>query len=120
MVVIHIKRDNGAFLYETCCDNSNDFVIRDLVNVWNMRLRLQQLVGGLREMALHGPMKPPDKAGLDEINEKYNGAVLDKNQYYQADPTGVRTGNGVGPQLQETIERVCTDTEAVLSGVRVV
>lgn len=120
MVVIHIKKDNGAFLYETSCDNSNDFVIRDLVNVWNMRLRLQQLVGGLREMALYGPMKPPDKAGLDEINEKYNGAVLDKNQYYQADPTGVRTGNGVGPQLQETIERVCTDTEAVLSGVRIV
>eukprot|EP01036_Dinobryon_divergens_P023920 gene23920-32318_t len=116
MVVIHIKKDNGAFLYETSCENSNEFVIRDLVNVWNMRLRLQQLVGGLREMALYGPMKPPDKAGLDEINEKYNGAVLDKNQYYQADPTGVRTGNGVGPQLQETIERVCTDTEAVLSG----
>jgi hypothetical protein len=119
MVVIHIKRENGAFLYETSCDNSNDFVIRDLVNVWNMRLRLQQLVGGLREMALYGPMKPPDKAGLDEINEKYNGVVIDKNQYYLADPTGVRNGNGVGPQLQETMERVCKDTEAVLSGVSI-
>ena len=117
MVVIQIKKENDSFLYETSCEKSNDYVVRDLVNVWNLRLRLQQLVGGLRELALYGPMKPPDKAGLDEIEEKYNGAVLSKNEYYQADPTGHRTGNGVGPQLSETIEKVCKDTESVLSSV---
>jgi hypothetical protein len=83
-----------------------------------MRLRLRQLIGGLREMALYGPMKPPDKAGLDEINEKYSGELVDKTPHYQADPTGSRTGNGVGPQLSETIERVCKDTEAILDSVK--
>lgn len=47
--------------------------------------------------------------------EKYDNASIDKNEFYQADPTGARTGNGVGPQLTETIERVCQDAEAVLS-----
>jgi hypothetical protein len=37
------------------------------VEVWNLRLRLMQLSGGIREAARYGPMKQPDKAGLDEV-----------------------------------------------------
>ena len=45
MVVIQIKTsDSDSFLYETTCDTSNDAVIRDIVNIWNTRLRLAQLV----------------------------------------------------------------------------
>lgn len=115
MVVIQIKNsEHDTFLYETTCDTSNDSLVRDITKVWNMRVRLIQLVGGLREMAKYGPMKPPDKAGLDGIQEQYNDAIIEKSEYYQADPTGVRTGNGVGPQLSETIEKVCVDTEATI------
>ena len=60
------------------------------------------------------PMKKPDKAGLDSIDEEYRGMNIEKNEFYKADPTGNRTGNGPGPQLVETFERVCTDTESVL------
>jgi hypothetical protein len=115
MVVIHIKANDGnEFLYETTCDSSCDTMIRDLTEVWNLRIRLRQLCGALRDLGDHGPMKPPDKAGLDSIDEEYRGAVLDKNEFYKADPTGNRTGNGPGPQLRETIERVCIDAEAAL------
>jgi hypothetical protein len=118
MVVIQVKvSDNEAFLYETTCDTPNDVLVREVTQVWNMRLRLGQLTGGLREMAKYGPMKEPSKAGLDEIAENYNGDVVDKGQNYQSDPSGTRTGNGPGPQLAETIERVCVDTESVLSSV---
>jgi hypothetical protein len=34
-----------------------------------------------------------------------------------ADPAGARTGNGVGPQLSETIERVACDAEAAIDKV---
>ena len=61
-------------------------------------------------------MKPPDKAGLDVIQEEHNGVVIDKNEYYQPDPTGTRTGNGPGPQLASTMERVAADAEALLNG----
>jgi hypothetical protein len=57
-------------------------------------------------------MKQPDKAGLDKIDEEYRGETIDKGQYYQADPQGNRTGNGPGPQLIETFERVAVDAEA--------
>ena len=118
MVVIQIKNsDHDGFLYETTCDTTNDALVKDISRIWNLRIRLRQLTGGLREMAKHGPMKHPNKAGIDEIAEKHAGEVIDKGQYYQADPSGVRTGNGVGPQLSDTIERVCLDTESILSKV---
>ena len=50
-----------------------------------------------------------------QIAEKYNNEQILKNEYYQADPTGNRTGNGVGPQLSETIERVARDAEEAIS-----
>ena len=69
------------------------------------------------ELAKHGPMKPPDKAGLDEIEEKYNGKMIDKGDYYFPDPTGARNGNGIGPQLSETFEIVAKDAVAILDVV---
>ena len=82
-----------------------------------MRLLLVQLLGGLQQLAKHGPMKHPEKQSLDEIDEKYNGVAVEKSPYYEADPTGARTGNGVGPQMTEMFERVIRDTEAVLDKV---
>ncbi len=119
MVVIEIANsDSAPFLYETNCGTSNDDLVRDLVSIWNMRIRLIQLMGGIRELAQYGPMKPPDKAGLDEITERYGGdAVVDKSEFYLPDPTGVRTGNGVGPHLSATIEKVIAVTNSVLSKV---
>lgn len=116
MVVISIKTGNGedGFLYETTTDSSCDTMIRDLTEVWNLRVRLRQLCGALRDLGDHGPMKPPDKAGLDSIDEDYRDVKIDKNEYYKPDPTGNRTGNGPGPHLRETIERVCVDAESIL------
>lgn len=46
MVVFHIKSgDADAFLYEAPCESSNDALIRDLVQIWNIRIRLRQLCG---------------------------------------------------------------------------
>lgn len=115
MVVIHVKNgDSDGFLYEVPCETNVDFTVRELVQIWNLRVRLAQLCGSLTEMAKYGPMKKPEKAGLDTVNEKYNGEVIDKGEFYEPDPTGNRTGNGIGPQLTETVNRVITDTQAIL------
>lgn len=37
------------------------------VKIWNTRLRLMQLVESVRDMAKHGPSKPPAEHGLDEV-----------------------------------------------------
>jgi cilia- and flagella-associated protein 298 len=54
-----------------------------------------------------------------QIDEKYNGVTIDKNPYYRADPSGIRTGNGVSAEMIEMIERVCVDTESVLDKTNV-
>ena len=136
MVVFQIKKsDTDTFLYETSTSSASDDVrlinpvcvvvfihvmfkvVRELTEIWNLRLRLAQLVGGIREMGKYGPMKHPDKVGLDEIAATYGGQQIERNEYYEADPTGMRTGNGVGPRLMDTIERVAQDAEQVLSKV---
>ena len=114
MVVIHIKKGDGdAFLYETTCQTNNADLIKELCEIWNLRLRLAQLAGGVRDVGLYGPMKPTDQFGIDSIKEEA-GETIEKGEYYRPDPSGHRTGNGPGPQLMETIEKVALDAESVL------
>jgi hypothetical protein len=46
MVVFHVKSgDSDGFLYEASCDTNNDALIRNIVEIWNLRIRLRQLTG---------------------------------------------------------------------------
>jgi hypothetical protein len=45
--------------------------------------------------------------------------MIVKSDNYNPDPTGTRTGNGVGSQLCDTIERVALDAEEAISKVSV-
>lgn len=119
MVVIHIKNnENDSFLYETSNTRNGNDVIKDIVTIWNLRLRLGQLCGSVRDLGKYGPMKASDKVGIDSIQEEHNGIKIDKGEFYEMDPTGMRTGNGVGPRLQTTFETVISDAESILSKVR--
>ena len=52
------------------------------------------------------------------MKEQYEGAALEKSAHYAADPSGMRTGNGPGPQLSETLEQVCADAEVRIEEAR--
>lgn len=115
MVVIHVKRAEGdQFLFETSCAESGDALIRTLVQVHNLRLRLGHLNGCVRELAQYGPMRAQDKQGIDDVRERYEGASIERGEFYRADPTGQRTGNGPGPQLAATLNRVCDDAQSMI------
>jgi len=115
MVVIHIKKtDKDQFLFETSCSETNDNLIEQLVTISNYRVRLRCLASALRQLAEFGPMKPVEEQGLDEIKEEHEGVAIEKGEFYKPDPTGLRVGNGIGPQLTETFERVCADAEAAM------
>ncbi|CAN0055503.1 unnamed protein product [Heterosigma akashiwo] len=116
MVVIHVKKsETDQFLYETNCSETNDALIEQLVHISNTRVRLRCLAGALRQLAEYGPMKPMDQQGLDEIKEEHEGVAIEKGEFYKPDPTGMRTGNGVGPTLTQTFEQVCADAEAAIN-----
>jgi len=119
MVVIHVKFGGEAsdeFLYETSCSASCDALIRELVEMNNTRVRLAFLCGAVKELGRFGPAKPAEEQGnLDEVKEQLEGMRIDKSANYEADPSGARVGNGVGPQLTAVFEEVAAEAERYIS-----
>ena len=116
MVLIIIKRsDNDQYAVETTSDRPVTELITELVQIWNLRLRLAQLIGSLPQLADHGVMKHPEQQGIDEIQEQFEGLQIDRNEFYYPDPQGVRCGNGISPSLKNTFQEVITNAASFLS-----
>ncbi|POM77918.1 Hypothetical protein PHPALM_4625, partial [Phytophthora palmivora] len=113
MVVFHVKRgDRSEFLFEASVSTSNDTLVRSLCRVQNLRLRLAALSDALEGLGRYGMAKPPQEQGLDAYQE----GVADKQrgEFYEADPLGHRTGEGVSPQLKDVLARVSVDAKTML------
>ncbi|CAK4079836.1 unnamed protein product [Aphanomyces euteiches] len=111
MVVINVKlSETEAFLYETTCQTSNDALVRDLVHVHNARIRLASLATHTQNLFQYGVAKHPQEHGLDT----YASQPIHKEEFYEEDPLGQRTGNGVCPSLRETLSRMVADVNQYL------
>ncbi|TYZ57326.1 hypothetical protein PybrP1_002918 [[Pythium] brassicae (nom. inval.)] len=105
MVLFHVKRsDRSEFLHEAPVTTLNDTLIRDLCALQNLRLRLAALADALPALAKHGIAKPPAEQGLDQYQEP-----KERGEFYEPDPLGLRTGEGVSPQLAAVLEQVAHD-----------
>ena len=64
MVLIHCKYkgEEHSFLYETTVEINVKDLIKELVEVHNLRLRLQRLKSEGDDLASHGPCKPLGQA----------------------------------------------------------
>ncbi|RLN92978.1 hypothetical protein BBJ28_00012200 [Nothophytophthora sp. Chile5] len=113
MVVLHVKRgDRSEFLYETTVSTSNDTLVRTLCRLQNLRLRLAALADALEGLGRYGAAKPPAEQGLDAYQE--GAADKQRGEFYEADPLGHRTGEGVSPQLRDVLARVAADAKTLL------
>uniref|UniRef100_A0A7S1CTE9 Uncharacterized protein n=1 Tax=Bicosoecida sp. CB-2014 TaxID=1486930 RepID=A0A7S1CTE9_9STRA len=111
MVVVHVKKtDIDQFLFETSTSESNDTLIRELVAIWNMRLRLQRLTSAALELAKHGPQKPEAERGLDETKE----GAEERGPHFNPDPTGYRTGDAPAPSAAATLTKTCEEAQAAI------
>lgn len=67
MVILHVKRENESqFLYETDVSKSVDEVVKDLVAIFNGRLKVTRICYEIEELAKHGTFQPPEMQGLNE------------------------------------------------------
>jgi hypothetical protein len=67
MVVLHFKKTEGnEFLYETTMMITIDQLTQDLVEMNNLRLKLDRAAVALEDLAAKGPLKPEGLRGLDE------------------------------------------------------
>lgn len=126
MVVLNIKRgDKQLFLFETTCPSDVDEVTKQVVEVHNLRLRIQRLCGQCEELCNYGPSKPPGKEGIDRYTNE-DGTMKDgvtedgvdlasKYTHYKEDPTGRRTGDAPAPELAAVIRKQCAEAMAAQS-----
>lgn len=117
MVVLQVKRgDDSLFLYESSVNADSDTVIRELVSLFNGRLKVQRLCMEIEELAEHGTMLPSEMIGLndDQIEElKLKDAWADKcvpmgGFSFNKDPMSRRNGQ----QPNEAMQKVLTNAMA--------
>jgi len=113
MVLLHVKgkTDDHQFLYETTVTIPVKQLVAELVQVHNLRLRIQRLKVEGDDLALYGPSKPPDKQGLDEeIQAEADGISLaPRGPTFCKDPNGKRDGNAPVAQVAEVLKKTLND-----------
>jgi len=116
MVLLHVKKGEDInFLYRTPVVTSNDDATREVVQIWNMILRIRRLKYSCDELCQYGPMKPPEKQGLYDDEE----AMMDTEAMAKAnphmDPTGKRTGENPSEELADVVRRTVADASAAIA-----
>ena len=119
MVLIHCKgkSDDHQFLYETTTSTPVSTVVRELVEIHNLRLRIQRLKVEGDELAQHGPARHPDKQGLDEDLQADADGVLapERGPTFCKDPNGKRDGNAPVAQVATMLRKALDDAAHVAS-----
>lgn len=64
MVLIQVTNNPGDEYYvQARVTDNTDTVCTMIGRIHNLRNRVKRLVGGLRELSLYGPMRPPEQRG---------------------------------------------------------
>ena len=68
--MIHFKRsDRNQFLYESSVKIKIDDRIQELVEINNLRLKVDRLAVSMEDLATKGPMKPEELRGLENLDD---------------------------------------------------
>jgi len=110
---IQILQGADQFIMEAKTDETVDAVTTMAAELHNTRLRVDRLVGGIRELVKYGPMKPPEKHGMTD--EQINALGTDKKEVPGADPLGIREGKAPDERVQGTLLKVAEAAEAAIS-----
>lgn len=124
MVLLHIKRGNESqFLYETSVKTPISVLNKEIVSMYNGRLKIGRICSEMDELAKHGPMFPPDILGLaDEqveelklVDEYAEKCVPSGGWIYNRDPVGRRNGRQPQIQMQEMLKKAIDDAKQMVS-----
>eukprot|EP00741_Cyanophora_paradoxa_P002462 tig00000076_g2386.t1 len=114
MVLIHFKNsEEHQFLCEVPGATDVDQVIRQLVEIHNLRLRVTRLVSYAKDLVDYGPAKPEDQWGLDDADE--SGAKKTETATYKPDPSGRRNGSFPPKEMADIINKTLEEAKVVAS-----
>lgn len=124
MVLLHIKRGSESqFLYETSIQTRISMLNKEIVLIYNGRLKIGRIRSEMEELAKHGPMLPPDILGLaDEqveelklVDEYAEKCIPSGGWIYNRDPVGRRNGRQPQTQMQEMLKNAMDDAKQMVS-----
>lgn len=124
MVLLHIKRGNESqFLFETSVTTPISQLNKEIVSIYNGRLKIGRICSEMEELANHGPMFPPEILGLteeqvDELKfvDEYAETVIPSGGWvYNRDPVGRRNGRQPQEKMQEILRKAIDDAKQMVS-----
>lgn len=126
MVLIHVKRsEHNQFLYESTVQIDVAELKAQLVEINNLRLKVDRLSTSLEDLATKGPMKPEELRGLENLDEYVKSEDLTVINGLKAmppktgtrevvDETHHRTGWLLSEELEEEMLEGCRKAKSVL------
>lgn len=124
MVLLHIKRGNESqFLYETSVKIPISMLNKEIVSIYNGRLKIGRICSEMEELAKYGPMFPPEIQGLTEeqvselklIDSYAEKCVPFDGWIYNRDPIGRRNGRQPHTKMQELLLKTVDDAKEMIS-----
>ncbi|KAK9870221.1 hypothetical protein WA026_006306 [Henosepilachna vigintioctopunctata] len=124
MVIIHVKnKDESQFLYETTLQTPVEELIKNVVAIYNGRLKIQRVCSEIQELSEHGILYPPEILGLtpeqvEEMNLKdpYEEKCIPSGGYiYNKDPIGRRNGRQPKNEMKQLLQKAVEDAKEQIS-----
>lgn len=124
MVLLHVKRGNESqFIFDTKLSTQLSILIKEIVLIFNGRLKITRICSEMEELIKHGPMHPPEILGLTEeqvtelkLTDPWEEKVQPSGGWnYNKDPIGRRNGRQPQPKMQEILKRAIDDAKLMVS-----
>ncbi|XP_031339090.1 cilia- and flagella-associated protein 298 [Photinus pyralis] len=124
MVLIHIKRnDESQFLIDTNRGTPVEQLVKNVVTIFNGRLKVERICCEMEELAKYGTLYPPEILGLTE--EQVSELKLDDHWGEQCipsggftfvkDPIGRRNGKQPKKEMQDVLTNTVKEAKAMIS-----
>lgn len=124
MVILHIKRGTeNQFLYETTVVAAVSQVLKDIVSIYNGRLKIGRICGEIEQLIKYGPMFPPEILGLTDeqvhelkLTDSWETTVEPSGGWtYNRDPIGRRNGRQPCVAMQEMLRKTINEAKDMVS-----
>lgn len=124
MVLLHIKRGNDSqFLFETSLTTSIATLNKEILVIYNGRLKISRICSEMEELIKHGVMLPPEILGLTDeqvsemklVDEWAEKCIPSGGWNLNCDPVGRRNGRQPQANMQEVLKKAINDAKELVS-----
>ncbi|XP_004933535.1 cilia- and flagella-associated protein 298-A [Bombyx mori] len=123
MVLFHVKRgDESQFLYQTEVEKPVNDVVKDIVAIFNGRLKVTRICHEMEELADHGTFLPLEMQGLTEeqikelkLEDPWANRCAPQGYVVAKDEMGRRCGLAPPTNLKEVLKKAAETAKDIIS-----